>query len=237
MEPVSILAANLVFAVGSVLQAATGLGAGLVVVPLLALISLDFVPGPVILAALALAFLMAWRGRSQIHYPGMPILLIGLFIGMLMGAGLLARLPLERLGLMFGSFILLAVLVSVSGIRLKLGSRPTLIAGVASGFMGTTAAIGAPILALLYQHQPGPVLRATLGLLYLLSSMVMLALLHLAGRFGTQELFDGLMLVPGVLIGYCIAGYLAKYIDRGYSRIAVLAISTLSALVLIARSF
>ncbi len=65
IEWLGIFAANTVLALGSVLQAATGLGAGLVVVPLLALISLDFVPGPVILAALTLAWLMAWRGRTE----------------------------------------------------------------------------------------------------------------------------------------------------------------------------
>jgi hypothetical protein len=43
MEPLSIITAKLVFAMGSILQAATGLGAGLVVVPLLALIILDLV--------------------------------------------------------------------------------------------------------------------------------------------------------------------------------------------------
>ena len=54
VEWAGIVVANGILAAGSVLQAATGLGAGLIVVPLLALISLEFVPGPVILAVLAL---------------------------------------------------------------------------------------------------------------------------------------------------------------------------------------
>ena len=231
-----IFAANAVLALGSVLQAATGLGAGLVVVPLLALISLDFVPGPVILAALTLAWLMAWRGRAEISYKGMPPLLGGLLIGMMLGASTLSLLPLDRLGVLFGSLILLAVALSVSGSRVALSPATASVAGAVSGFMGTTTAVGAPVLALMYQHHPGPVLRATLGFLYFVSSIVMIILLHLAGRFGAQELRLGLMLIPGVVAGYLVAGYLSPYLDRGYSRIAVLAISTISAGLLIVRS-
>ena len=236
IEWVEILAANAVLSLGSVLQAATGLGAGLVVVPLLALISLDFVPGPVILAALALAWLMVWRGRAEIYFTGTPILLGGLLMGMILGASLLALLPLDRLGIVFGGFILVAAVVSVSGLQVILTPATLSVAGVLSGFMGTTAAIGAPVLALLYQHHPGPVLRATLGFLYFISSIVMLVLLHLAGRFGTHELVLGLVLMPGVVVGFLIARYLSSYLDRGYSRGAVLAISAVSAVLLIVRS-
>jgi hypothetical protein len=231
-----VMAANGILAVGSVLQAATGLGAGLVVVPLLALISLEFVPGPVILAVLALAWLMAWRGRAEISSTGMSLLLGGLLFGMVLGASVLSYLPSERLGVLFGGLILLAVVVSISGAQLKHSSAVVSFAGALSGFMGVTSAIGAPVLALLYQHHPGPVLRATLGFLYFISSIAMLVLLHLAGRFGMEELRLGLALIPGVVVGYLLAGCLSRFLDRGYSRMAVLVISTLSALVLILKS-
>lgn len=57
--------AILVMVLGSVLQAASGLGAGLVVVPLLSLIALDWVPGPCVAASLLLSGLMAYRGREH----------------------------------------------------------------------------------------------------------------------------------------------------------------------------
>lgn len=236
IERLGLVAANAVLALGSILQAATGLGAGLVVVPLLGLISLDFIPGPVILAAFALAWLMAWRGRAEINYTGMPWLLGGLLLGMVLGAAVLSLLPLDRLGVVFGSFILLAVAVSVSGIRVSLAPATVTVAGALSGFMGATTAIGAPVLAVLYQHHAGQALRATLAFLYFLSSIVMLLLLNLAGRFGSQELRLGLVLIPGVVVGYLVAGYFSPYLDRGYSRIAVLAISMISAGMLIAKS-
>ena len=46
-----ILLATLAISLGAALQASTGLGAGMVSFPLLALISLDLVPGPLIFAS------------------------------------------------------------------------------------------------------------------------------------------------------------------------------------------
>jgi hypothetical protein len=108
--------------------------------------------------------------------------------------------------------------------------------GVLSGFMGALSGIGAPILGLIYQHEEPRVLRATLGFIFTVSSVAILACLHLAGRFGSHEAWLGVCLVPGYVLGYLVAPPLARALDRGRSRHAVLIISTLSALMLIARS-
>jgi uncharacterized membrane protein YfcA len=65
---------------------------------------------------------------------------------------------------------------------------------------------------------------------------MMVAFLHLGGRFELKELQLGFCLIPGFLIGYFLAAPIARILDRGYSRIAVLIISTVSAIVLIAKS-
>ena len=232
----SFIASMLAITLGAVMQAATGLGAGLIVVPLLALISLELVPGPVIFASLILSFLMAWGGRESINLSNIDKILLGLLAGMVAGAYGIAMLPLESLGIVFGGLILLAVLVSFAGLKVRLTPANLLTAGALSGFMGTTAAIGAPVLALLYQHEAGKTLRATLGLLYFVSSIAMLALLHIAGHFSMRELVLGAYLIPGFLLGYFLAGSISRTLDKGYSRIAVLLISSVSAVVLIVKS-
>ena len=133
-------------------------------------------------------------------------------------------------------FGLLAVVISIKTPRFHLTSGRVLGAGMLAGAMGTAAGIGAPVLALLYQQLSGPRLRATLAFLYAASSVVVLGVLHLLGRFGTGELLLGLALVPGFVLGYLVSPGLAQYIDRGYARPAVLWVSTLSALLLIGRS-
>ncbi len=62
-----LVLATLVMAIGAALQAAVGLGLALFVVPLLALIDVRLIPGPVLLASVALAVMMAYRGRAAIN--------------------------------------------------------------------------------------------------------------------------------------------------------------------------
>jgi uncharacterized membrane protein YfcA len=226
-----------VITLGSVLQASTGLGAGLVTVPLLALISLQFIPGPLIFASLALSSLMAWRGRSSIDFRNVKTLTVGLIVGTAAGTLSISAIPFDRAGIVFGILVLLAVALTAAGTEVRHSRANLLGAGVLSGFMGVTASIGAPVLAILYQHEEGKTLRATLAFLYFISSAMMVAFLHFGGRFQLKELQLGLCLIPGFLIGYFLAAPIARILDRGYSRIAVLVISTASAIVLIARNF
>ena len=228
--------AILVMVLGSVLQAASGLGAGLVVVPLLSLIALDWVPGPCVAASLFLSGLMAYRGRGQWQRQHLGSMLLGLLAGITLGGILVAALPLTILGVLFGVLILGAVALSVAGLPLPFTAPAAGLAGALAGFMGTTAGIGAPVLALFYQRLTGAALRATLGLLYFVSSLVMLTALHLAGRFGLPEVGFALQLVPGVLAGYWLSPYLAGWLDRGRTRGAVLALSVASALALMVQS-
>jgi uncharacterized membrane protein YfcA len=79
-------------------------------------------------------------------------------------------------------------------------------------------------------------LRATLGFIFTLSSIAILIGLYFAGRFGWTEAQLGFWLMPGYVLGFVISPPIARALDRGNSRRAVLIISTLSAIGLIARS-
>ncbi len=221
---------------GSVLQAATGFGAGLIIVPLLALVSLDFLPAPLILASMSLSAIMAWQGRRYIVKPGLTSLLSGLLAGIAAGALSISAIPASRAGAIFGVLVLIAVFVSAFAPRAPRNAPVAFGAGALSGFMGTISAIGAPVLALLYQHEEGRALRATLGLLYFTGSVVMLLFLHFAGRFGATEALLGLWLIPAYASGFFLAAPAARLLDRGHTRVAVLVISTAAAIALIARS-
>lgn len=234
--PETFLLASGSILIGSLMQAVTGLGAGLIIVPLLALISFHLVPAPMIFASIALSSVMAYNGRREIDPRGLKNLTVGLITGTIIAALFIATIPLAKLGIVFGIALLAAV-----GITLFLKTIPfrpalLLIGGFISGIMGTAAGIGAPVLALLYQHHPAPVLRATLAYLYLISSVMMLFFLHLAGRFGIAELILGLYLVPGFLLGYLLSPRLARLLDRRSIRPLVLFFATISALLLIFKS-
>jgi hypothetical protein len=231
-----LAAAAAVIAIGAVLQAATGMGTGILIVPLLALIDLNLVPGPAVMASMALSLPMAWRGRRHIAYDDLKPLMAGLLGGCSVGALGLASIPAERVGIAFALVILLTVAVTSMGVRLPFNRRSLVSVGVIAGVMGASSGVGAPPIALLYQHREGPELRPTLAFVYAASSVIIVVFLAAVGRFGQRETGLALLLVPGYIVGYLIAGPLAKILDRGYSRVAVLLLSTVSALALLLRS-
>ena len=232
----SLAAATAVIAVGAVLQAATGMGTGILIVPLLALIDLNLVPGPAVLASMALSLPMAWRGRRHIAYDDLKPLMSGLLAGCSVGALGLASIPAERVGVAFALVILATVAVTSVGVRLPFNRRSLVSVGVIAGVMGASSGVGAPPIALLYQHREGPELRPTLAFVYAVSSVMIVAFLTAFGRFGLREIGLALVLVPGYILGYLLAAPLARILDGGYSRVAVLVLSTVSALALLLRS-
>jgi uncharacterized membrane protein YfcA len=229
--------ATAIVTLGALLQGASGLGAGLIMVPLLStILTTDLVPGPTIFASLALSLSMTIAGRQHIEFARTQWVLAGTVLGTIAAAWFIAHVPAESLGLVFGIGILIAVGLSIRAPRFSLSAPGSTLAGGVAGLLGTSVGIGAPVLALLYQHFPGPALRATLAYLYFVSSLVALSFLHLAGRFGTQELVSGFYLIPGFVIGFFLSPRLAALVDRGYARPLVLVVAVVSASLLIWRS-
>jgi hypothetical protein len=90
-------------------------------------------------------------------------------------------------------------------------------------------------MALLYQNEAGPRIRATISAIFIIGGLVTLAGLWWAERFGTVELALGALLMPGVLVGFALSRYTVGRIDRAHTRPAVLLVSALSSLVIILR--
>ena len=218
------------------MQGGAGFGLALFAAPLLILIDSRFIPGPMLLSALVLTLLMAVRGREAIHVRGVLWTIVGRVPGVVCGALVLAALPQGELAVLFGALVLIGVVMMVSGLALRPQRGTLLVAGALSGFMGTVAAIGGPPIALVYQRHPGPELRSTLaGYFVAGSSMSLLALLFV-GRFGRDELVLSAVLVPGILIGYAASLRLARWLDQGRTRAAVLVVSALSAVLVLVRT-
>jgi uncharacterized membrane protein YfcA len=225
-----------VVAVGSLLQGAVGFGLSLIAAPLVMLIDPTLVPGPLLLAALVLPVLTAQRDRSWIDLRGVRWALVGRVPGSVLGAAMLTGLSPRAMTLAVGLVVLAGVAMTASGMRLRPSGPTLLVAGVLSGFMGTTAAIGGPPLALVYQHAEGPRLRGTLAGYFVVAAAISIAVLALAGRFGRHDVLAGLALLPGVVLGYLASHRVARWVDRGFTRHAVLLVSALAALALVVRA-
>jgi uncharacterized membrane protein YfcA len=111
-----------------------------------------------------------------------------------------------------------------------------LAAGLLSGVLGTAVSIGGPPIALLYQRETGSRLRGTLAAFFLIGVTMSLVGLRAADRFGLAELRQGAQLVPGILLGFLVSRRASGLLDRGYTRPAILTVSALSSVVVIARA-
>jgi uncharacterized membrane protein YfcA len=225
--------ATAIIAAASALQAVSGMGMALLAAPLLVLIDPAFVPGPMLCAVMALSAAVARRDRAAIDRSVLTMALGGLLAGTVVGAALLALFVGMNLVRVFAMLILGAVLLSIFGAPARVGGLSLLIGGAASGVLGTLSGVHGPPIALVLQHEPPERLRVTLCAFFAVGSALSILALAIAGVFGIAQVGASLELLPGVAIGLAVAPLIS--IDRRRARAAVLAISAISALVLLLR--
>ena len=225
-----------VMLVGALIQGTIGFGANLFAAPLLVLIDPQLVPGPVIVAAVAMNLLVVRRDRHPGAWRSMRPAIAGQVLGAVTGAAVLAALPTDRLAVLFAVVILIGVGLSATGRHPRRSPATLAAGGTAAGFMGTTTGIGGPPIALVLQDLDGVALRGSLARFFLTGAGVSLSALAVAGRVGWAELGAGLLLVPGVLAGIRLSSALAPRVDHGHVRTAVLALSAASAVVALAEA-
>lgn len=220
-----LLIASGVLIVGAVIQGSVGFGVGTLGAPILFLLNPFLVPGPMLIAGLALPALILLREWPQLEIRALPWALPGQIAGTSLAAAVVASLPENALALVFGLLVLAAVVMSFLGWSPAPTRRNLAIAGSLSGFMATATSIGGPPLALLYQGAHGPRLRATLSAIFVAGGCMAVGGLAVAGRFGIAELQAGLALLPAVWIGFWLSGFTVRFLDRAWLRPAVLGVS------------
>ena len=235
MPVVTVIAANIIMAIASALQASVGIGLALLAAPLLALVDPRLVPGPMLLAGSLLALASAYRERHGVDARSFGLALLGLAMGTIVGAVALRALRTAPLGKVFAVLVLFAVALSVSGLRVR-PTRQTLFAGgAAAGVMGTMVGIHGPPIALVLQHAPPVQARAMLGAFFFVAYVGSVLALTTFGLFGLLQLQFAAELLPGVVAGLCVAPLLAGFVNPRRLRVAILSISASSAIVLLLR--
>ena len=168
-----ILLANLAILAGACLQGVAGYGIGTLAAPLLFLISPVLVPGPLILNATLLTVLMLVRNRAALQVREVRFAIAGGVLGTVLAGLTLLAVSTRGFELIFGLLILAGVALSIGGLKPALNARNSVLAGAASTYMGTITAVGGPPIALIYQNQRGPLVRASTALAFSSSAFCM----------------------------------------------------------------
>ena len=138
--------------------------------------------------------------------------------------------------MLFGAVVLVAVALSASGLDVGFGRRTLVVAGMASGTMGTATSIGGPPVALAFQHLPGASLRASLAAFAFFGATTSVALLVAVGEIDGGDVGLAALLLPATLAGFAASTRLRHVVDRGWTRRGVLALSAIASLAAIAKS-
>jgi len=233
----SFVLVNTIIIISSVLQMATGVSVGVIIVPFLAMISYALIPSPIILASLVLTSMMAYKGKQHIDTKNLPQIGFGMLLGIFVSLAILINIKFEYLGVVYGIFILISVLISIKVKNFKLNSTINYIGGFISGVMGATALSGGHILALLFQNHKLESIKASLSFFYTLFSITLLIIFYIYGKFTYNDMILGFYMIPGFLIGYFISPYFVKYFNKDYTKVVVLTMASIGAVMLIIKSF
>ena len=231
-----LVGAGVVVALGGLLQGLIGFGLALIVVPILALLDPALLPVPVLMVATAHASMSLAREFAHVDWRGVGWAMLGRLPGTVVGILVVDALDPKGFGLVVGGSVLACVLLSITAWRPQPEPKSLVTAGFASGSFGTATAVGGPMVALLYQNQAGPQVRATLAAFFVLGSGASIVGLLAAGQVHAHQLWAGLALIPFLVAGFLLSGPLRKRFDAGGIRTPMLVVAGASAVVLIVRS-
>ena len=228
-----LLASGLALLLGSAVEAATGFGSAVVALPVLELAFPSHMPALLILLGFPLIAQMVGIERTYIDAPAVAQVSSGLIFGTVVAIPVLTLVSGRPLRLLFG-FATLAALVPLTVMRGGVARTPprSFAAGLGSGFMGTATGMSGPPLAVVFAHEHGPTVRATLGLVYGIGAAFSVGALLFARRIGTADLWLAALLTVPVIIGFAAGRLLLKRVSRRFLHVAIVAVVAACAVIL-----
>lgn len=234
LSPELLVACMATVFVGGMIQGLFGYGLGLLLLPLLAVLSPRSLPQVVLLLGLPTVAWMAFHERRAINVSSVRWLVVGRVLGTALGLLTLALLEVSVLQVAFGVVTALMVVGTMLGRRrIDVTSRTSLAAGGFSGLMATTAGVGGPPIAMLYSRRAGPELRSTLSVVLLLGALMSLVGVVAIGRVTVDDLAVVLACMPALAGGMVASRRLATIVSPSAFRILLLAVSLVSGLLVI----
>jgi uncharacterized membrane protein YfcA len=220
-------------AIGAIIQGSIGFGYALVAVPALVLLLPWSVPVAPLLLALPMTVLMSVREWRSIDFGGFFLITTGRLLGTIAGVALLVFVPGGWLSTLTGLLILAAALASLFKPSFEVRNGTRLTGGIASGVVGTVAALGGTPLALVYQDRSGAELRSTLSISFVVGIAMSLIGLRLAGKVEWRHFVLALELLPGLLVGLWASRLVVKRLNERWLRPAVLTFAAVAGVVIV----
>ena len=233
MSVESLLLLSLAVTFAAFVQGATGVGFALIVAPLVSLLEPRLLPVCLLALMIPLNFYVAWRERAQVDRKGASWITAGRIGGTVGGLWLLAALTTSQLNIFVALATIAAVLLTLAMPAFTPARRAFLASGLVTGITETATGIGGPPLALVYQHQPPPVMRSTVALCFLVGEVISLAVLLFMHRIEPFHLRAAAELLPALAVGSVLSQTVHRRVNGRFLRAFVLVFALASSVVLL----
>jgi uncharacterized membrane protein YfcA len=208
--------------VAAFVQGTVGVGFALIVAPIVGMLAPQLLPVALLIMMLPLNFYVSWRERKALDHSGAGWITVGRTMGALIGVWIVARVSTHGLNLLIGASTIAAALATLRAPSFAPGRNAFMTAGVVTGITETATGIGGPALALVFQHQRGPILRSTIALCFALGEAISLALFCFTGRVTPGLIASALALIPAVLLGAWLSRHSHHHVDGHKLRVGVM---------------
>nr|WP_323782129.1 sulfite exporter TauE/SafE family protein [Amylibacter sp.] len=217
-------------------QRLSGQAFGIVAAPLIALVAPQFLPAGLLLLGISVGLTSTAVDISAIDKAEIIPGFFGRALGAVLAAMVAARITdVSLIAGLTGLVVLAGIALSLSGLRVKIRPLSLLLAGITAGLMGTITAVGAPPMALLYQHEPAKRARAMQNAFFFWGMCVSVLALAWQGLVTGRHLIFALSLIPAIVLGLSVSMPLAKHMERRTLRPYALGLSAIAATTLILR--
>lgn len=219
--------------VGTITQGSIGFGLGTIATPIIALLRPDLVPTLILLLALCISIYTLARTYRETSWRLVGISVIARIPGSFAGAWAIASLSHDGLSIFIGCAVLLAMSLSSLGWSPEPTRRNTVLAGLTSGFLGTSTSIGGPPMALIMKRFDPQRTRGSLAGTFVIGTVMSLIILGFNGQVTQPQVYAAAAYSPLVVVGLFIANYLNHFIDTKRLNRIVTVVAITAALALI----
>jgi uncharacterized protein len=222
--------------VGAFVQGSTGLGFALISGPVIGMVEPRLLPVFLLIQMIPLNAYVTWRERHALDVPGTIWISLGRFAGTFGGLWVLLLVTDQQLSLLIGASTVLAVLMTLLAPSFEPGRGAFLTAGLVTGVTETSTGVGGPPLALVYQHRPAPVLRATVAACFLVGEVISLVILAVSGEITPEQVRPAVLLLPAVVVGALLSRLVHHRLNGKVMRYVVLGFALVAGIVITARA-
>lgn len=214
--------------ISAFVQGSTGMGFAMIMAPVVSLMDPSLIPVMLLILMIPLNTYVAARERFAIDWRGVRWVGVGRFAGTFLGLWILLVVNLHQLSLLIGWSTVLAAIAALIAPAF-VPNRPVLaLVGLVTGVTETSTGVGGPPYALAYQHRPGPVLRSTVAVCFLVGEVISLAVLAVAGSIAAAPVLPSLAFLPFLAVGSFLSRFVHHRLDGPLLRYLVLGFAIVS---------